>query len=496
VKDDAPQPQYRDEVGELIAGYVVGVSGTLDARAERSAKAALIDSIAVAIAALRHPAAQNARKHAYRFPANGQGCVIWGTPRRAAPELAALTNGVLLRCHDYNDFFVGRRNSGHSSDMLSAVIAAAEWTDAPGKKLLSAVALGYEVVGAAFDAFSTAPGGWDYTNLTALGATAAIARVLGLNADQTREALGMTVTPHFASDEIESGELNARGDLSMWKRFNGADAVRNSLQACLLAQVGVEAAVRPFVGKCGFVQKMNMKDDPVPVLRERLDPKLPLARVSEAFMKRWPVGSVAQSAIRAAIDARSQIKDLSAIRQIRVFAEEGAYDHLVKIRQDPWNPISRETADHSLPYIVAAAVLDGTIGVASFTPKTVLKPQRQAFLKKVVCAPAPELGSHAMGKHKRVEMGYLSRVEIELDDGSVVHGDARPFPGHHKNPFSDADLDDKLRENVEPIAGAQRTERLRRLLWSLDKMKSTRELTKLLALGGRTDIDSARVRER
>jgi len=149
-----------------------------------------------------------------------------------------------------------------------------------------------------------------------------------------------------------------------------------------------------------------------------------------------------------------------------------------------------------LPYIVAAAVLDGTIGVASFTPKTVLKPQRQAFLKKVVCAPAPELGSHAMGKHKRVEMGYLSRVEIELDDGSVVHGDARPFPGHHKNPFSDADLDDKLRENVEPIAGAQRTERLRRLLWSLDKMKSTRELTKLLALGGRTDIDSARVRER
>ena len=213
-------------------------------------------------------------------------------------------------------------------------------------------------------------------------------------------------------------------------------------------------------------------------------------------MKRWPVGSVAQSAIRAAIDARSQIKDLSAIRQIRVFAEEGAYDHLVKIRQDPWNPISRETADHSLPYIVAAAVLDGTIGVASFTPKTVLKPQRQAFLKKVVCAPAPELGSHAMGKHKRVEMGYLSRVEIELDDGSVVHGDARPFPGHHKNPFSDADLDDKLRENVEPIAGAQRTERLRRLLWSLDKMKSTRELTKLLAFGGRIDIDSARVRER
>jgi len=492
----ANNQQYRDEVAELIAHYVVAVSDKLSERAEHAAKAALIDSIAVSIAALRHPAAQNARRHAYRFPANATGCVIWGTQKRAAPELAALTNGVLLRCHDYNDFFVGRRNSGHSSDILSGVIAAAEWTNAPGKKLLSAVAIGYEMVGAAFDAFSTAPGGWDYTNLSALGATAAIARLLNLNADQTREALGMTVVPHFASDEIESGELNKRGDLSMWKRFNGSDAVRNSLQACLLAQVGVEAAVRPFVGKCGFIQKMNMKDDPVPVLRERLNPRLPLSRVSDAFMKRWPVGSVAQSAIQAAIQARSQIKDVSKIKHIRVFAEEGAYDHLVKIRQDPWNPISRETADHSLPYIVAAAVLDGTITVNSFSPKVVLDPARQAFIKKVTCTPALELGSHAMGKHKRVEMGYLSRIEIELNDGTVVQGDARPFPGHHKNPFSDADLNEKLRDNVEPIAGAQRAARLASRLWSLDKVKSTRELTKLLAFSSKIDIDSARVRER
>src|SRR5204862_7211636 len=123
------------------------------------------------------------------------------------------------------------------------------------------------------------------------------ARVLSPDGDQPRDAMGLTAITPSASDEIESGELNRRGDLSMWKRFNGADAVRNSLQACLLAQVGVEAAVRPFVGKCGFMQKMNMQDDPVPVLRERLNPRIPLGRVSEAFMKRWPVGSVAQSAI-------------------------------------------------------------------------------------------------------------------------------------------------------------------------------------------------------
>src|SRR5258708_22904809 len=125
--------------------------------------------------------------------------------------------------------------------------------------------------------------------------------------------MGMTAIPHFASDEIESGELNLRGDLSMWKRFNGADAVRNSLQACLLAQVGVEAAVRPFAGKCGFIQKMNMKDDAVPLPRERLNPRIPPRTGNQAFMKRCPVASRAQSAIQAAIQARSRIKGLSRV---------------------------------------------------------------------------------------------------------------------------------------------------------------------------------------
>jgi len=370
-----------DEIAALIAGYTAKVSENLDQRMQRAAKAALVDSIAVAMGALAHPAAQAARRHAYRFAVGEAGCLIWGSTKRTTPDIAALTNGVLLRCYDYNDFFVGQRNSGHASDMVSGVVAAAEWADVSGPKLLSALAIGYEAVGAVYDAFSTAPGGWDYTNLTAIGTTCAIARTLGLDAQQTQEALAMTVVPHFASDEIESGDLNRRGDLTMWKRFNGSDAVRNALQACLLASVGVEGAVKPFVGKLGFIAKLaNKADDCVPVLRARLDAERPLSRVAETYMKRWPVGSLAQSAIQAALQAREQVGDLSQIKQVRVFAEEGAYDHLVRIRKDPWNPISRETADHSLPYIVAAAVLDGHVRTDSFEPRRVLEPAQHAAL--------------------------------------------------------------------------------------------------------------------
>jgi len=482
-----------DEVAALIATYTANVADRLDQRIERAAKAALIDSIAVAVGALKHPAAQAARRHAYRFPVGENGCLIWGSATRTTPDLAALTNGVLLRCYDYNDFFVGQRNSGHASDMVSGVVAAAEWANVSGAKLLSALAVGYEVVGAVYDAFSTAPGGWDYTNLTAIGATCAIGKILDLDAQQMQEALAMTVVPHFACDEIESGDLNRRGDLTMWKRFNGSDAVRNALQACLLASVGVEGAVRPFVGKQGFIQKLaNKPDDCIPVLRQRLVPERPLTRIAEAYMKRWPVGSLAQSAIQAALAAREKAGDVAQVKQVRVFAEEGAYDHLVRIRTAPWEPISRETADHSLPYIVAAAVLDGYVRTDSFEPSRVLDPARQRFLKeRVVVNCEPELGTLAGGKLKRAQAGYLSRVEIEMTDGRIIHGAAAPPPGHPKNPFSDTDLAAKLSENVAPLAGAEQTKKLEQKLFSIERMGSVRELTSLLILDKGAAIDSA-----
>lgn len=481
MSDSAETNAYRDEIAELLADYTVGVSGKLSAPIQHAAKRALGDSIAVALGALAHPAFKAAGRHAARFPVpNGQ--VVWGTTLRTTPDIAALANGVLLRCYDYNDFFVGRRNSGHPSDMVSGLVVAAEWAGASGEELLSALAVGYEMVGAMFDAFSTAPGGWDYTNLTAVGAASAIARVLKLDADQTREALAMTVVPHFASDEVESCELNRRGDLTMWKRFNGSDSVRNALQACLLASVGVEGAVRPFTGKQGFVAKLKTADDPLPELRERLSIAKPLSRIADTYMKLWPVGSMAQSAIRAALEARAQIADIGRIKQVRVFAEEGAYQHFVTMRQDPWCPISRETADHSMPYIVGAAVLDGQIGIESFDLNRVLDPFRQAFVRdKVVVAPAPELGTLAGGKLKRAEAGYLSRVEIETVDGFVAHGAAKPFPGHPKAPFSDTDLEQKVRANAALFAEPALVDRIVAALRTFEQVDHVAEFTSLLA---------------
>jgi 2-methylcitrate dehydratase len=164
----------------------------------------------------------------------------------------------------------------------------------------------------------------------------------------------------------------------------------------------------------------------------------------------------------------------------------------VKIRNDPWHPISRETADHSLPYIAAAAVLDGYVRTDSFDPARVLDPARQRFLNdKVVVNADPALGTLAGGKLKRAQAGYLSRVEIEMTDGKTAHGDAAPFPGHPKNPYSDDDLAEKLRENMRPFAGEPATEKLVAFLASIERSANVRDLTALLAFDASAIIDRA-----
>jgi 2-methylcitrate dehydratase len=476
-----------DEVAAALAAYAAETDDTLSADAMQAAKRALFDAVAVATGAFRHRAAQAARRYAYRFPAGSEGCAIWGTTRRTSPEAATLVNGVLLRCYDYNDLYVGKRSAAHPSDIIAGLIAVAEWTDAPGRKLLSAIALGYEITLDLLDNLAMAPGGWDYANITALGATCAVARIMGLNREQIREALAITAIPHFASDEIESGDLNRFGDLTMWKRFNGGDAIRHAVYACTLAASGVEGVVRPFTGKLGMLAKLRSNDNnPLPYFRERLAEKRPLARVGQVTMKRWPVGSRAQSAIQAALAARAKLKDVAQIKEVRIATDPSAFEHLVRSRQDPWHPISRETADHSLPYIVATAVLDGYVRTESFTPLRVLDSARQSFVQKIkVTSDASKpAGTDVAQGYAAV---YVTRVEIETMDGSTVTGEADIPPGHPANRFTEAELEAKLRDGAGLDLDVGR---LARVLWSVDGLVSVRELTPLFAVSANRNIDT------
>lgn len=480
-------PSHHDSTLAALAAFACNTPLALDAATAQAAKSALMDCLAVALGALRHRAAQAARRYARNAPV-AAGATLWGSGERVSAEAATMVNGVPLRGYDYNDLYIGR-SGGHPSDIIPGAIALAQWRGLSGQQLLSAIALGYEAQLSLFDCLSLHANGWDYPVVTGIGATCGYARLLGLSEAQTREALAITAISHFVSDEVESGELNARGDLTMWKRFNASNAARTAVSACLLAEAGVEGAVRPFEGKTAFFSKLGLANADVPSLLDRLGKIKQLSRVGDVTFKRWPVGSRAQSAIQAALEARAALVaaggDPWELKHIRVLADAEVYEHLVGCRAAPFHPVSRETADHSLPYVVTAAVLDGQVKTDAFSEARVLEKKRLDILAgKVKAEPSKDLSKGAAA-------GFLSRVEITDATGKIFIGEAKAPPGHRLQPFGSTDFEQKLRENVEPLFGGAAAARIVQEVWSLDAAAKIDGLCAQLVLGDARSIDGA-----
>ena len=463
-----------DEFIEILSGLLTSVDTRLDDGGSRAAERIVLDTLAVSLGALGHPAARVAQRYAALHPA-AEGASVWGTGLRATPEIATLVNGVPLRGYDYNDLYIGAATGGHPSDVVPGLIAIAEVTGSSGPELLVSIALAYEVILELFDTVPMKLGGWDYVNLTAVGATCALARLMKLDATETRAALSITMSSHMASNEVESSELNSRGDLTMWKRFNGSNAVKQAIFACTLARCGAEGIVRPFTGKLGFIGRLNVDADQVVAsLQSSLGRSRPLGRVGETTFKRWPVGSRAQCAIKAALEASSKVERRHEVRHLTVHVDPDAYHHLVAVRQDPWRPTTRETADHSLPYIVAAAFLDGTLGVNSFDPARVLDPAITGFLKNKMHVHATQF---EVGGAKG---GFPCRIEVETDDAELVITEVLSPPGHPRNRFNDDDFEEKFMSNVGPILGDERAASLMDAVWRLHGEADVRQLTERL----------------
>ena len=461
-----------DKLQTALAVFATGVDGTLNAKATHAAKRALVDALAVSLGALPHPPAQLSRKYALHSQV-ARGATVWGTGETVTAETATLVNGVPLRGYDYNDFYFGKA-AGHPSDIIPGLLALAEWRGYTGSEVLTALAIGYDVCISLFDTFDIDSNGWDYPMLVTIAGTCAFARLIGLSTAQTREALAIAVVSNYVSDESESHELNARGDLTMWKRYNGSDAIRQAVYACLLAEVGVEGVVRPFEGRSGLLAKIKTPEADIQKLIERLDPTRPLARVAEVRYKRWPVGSRGQSAIQSALNLAGQVKDMQAVQAVTIYTDEMVYDHLVRRRDAPWDPISRETADHSLPYIVTAALLEGQIKLESFDVERVMDPARQRFLKekvKVEIDPALCLGAAG---------GFVTRVELTDADGKVRKGTAKAHPGHPLQPLEDADFEAKFFENVDPIFGHAHSQLVLEAVWKFEGLSTVDPLVVLL----------------
>lgn len=413
-------------IAEKVADFVTSIRyKDLGEDVVREVKRRVLDSIGVMFGAYREIVPQIAIRSASRFESK-YGSRIFGTGTMVATDWAAFANGVLVRYLDFNDTYLSRE-ALHPSDMIAGLLAVAEYENSSGRELVEAIVAAYEVACWLADSVSLRDKGYDHVACIAFGAAAGASKLLGLDVERTVQSLNIAGVTAAALRQTRAGEL------SMWKGCAAANATRHGIFSALLARDGMTGPSPIFEGEMGFIRV---------VAKEFKDAPLPLGgrdfRLLRTHIKRWPVEYHSMSAVDAVMELRRahdfEIEDVTSI-DVKTFTV--SYTIIAK---DPekWAPKTRETADHSLPFIVTRALLDGRIWLDSFKEEKIRDERVLELLKRVrveVDQKYDELYPRAVP----------NKVELTLKDGVKMSSEVLYPKGHCDNPLTKEELLEKFR---------------------------------------------------
>ena len=449
-------------LAERLAAYAHGLRyDDLDADTIERVKAHVIDTIGCAIAAFDERPVRICREVALA-PGSGLSTII-GTNRRTTPDLASFANGAALRYYDLNDVYVGRF-SGHPSDHIAAALAVAEAERASAAELITAIVLAYEINCRLIDAFDITSRGWDVPVFSLPAVALAAGRLMKLAPDALTHAVNLALNDH-----IPMGQTRAQG-LSDWKGMADGEAARNAVFAAMLARGGLTGPAPIFEGRLGFFKLIS---GPADVDVDSFGRRGIPFRIHQCGMKAYPVVVYAQTTVAAAVALASEIGDLHRIAAIEIGTVRRGYQ---QAGSDPekWTPQTRETADHSLPYIAARAMLDGRIDNDSYAAEKLRDP-RFAFMGKIT---VKEEAAFATPRGNAPP----TRITATLEDGRRVVREVDSTPGFPGQPMSRADVERKFRSNVGRRWPPERTDANLNALWALDQTEDLRSLLGKLSL--------------
>jgi 2-methylcitrate dehydratase len=450
-----------------LAEYACGLTfDRLSAAAVHETKRRFIDSIATAVGAMDSDAATIARRCALSFKSEPAiGLFGGGT---STVEWATFVNGLLIRYLDFNDTYLSKEPA-HPSDNLAAVLSVGDLVKSPGKALITAAVLAYEIQCRLCDACSLRKQGVDHVTYGALSSAAAACKLLALDARRTTHALGIAGVCNVALRQTRAGEL------SMWKGCAFANAARNGVFAALLASEGLTGPAPLFEGELGFMNLVTREKFTVAPFGQSGDgPEVPFM-INSTYIKFWPAEYHSQSAIDAAFQLRQEIgpHDLGRIKSIDIHTFEASYNIIGKY-PEAWAPRTRETADHSLPYCTAVALLDGAVGLKQFDPERFTAPDVVALTAKVKVHLDDALTP-------RYPKGIPNRIVVTMDDGRTFAREVEFPRGHAMNPMTDEEVESKFRGMVEPRYGKEKADRILAACWELEELKQAGDLIRLVA---------------
>ena len=425
------------------------------------AKRFLLDSVGCALGGYQQHDVVIALEVLDEVAGPGKATVI-GTGRSMDAVSASLANALMIRCMDYNDIY-WKQDPSHPSDIFPAAMACCERAGGDGRELIVGLVLGHEfemrLCEAAFPGIRER--GWHHATLTAFVSPIVAARMLHLDCSKMQHAIGIS-----ASARATLGAVTA-GKLTMMKNTVDPLATQSGVFAALLAEKGYTGPEHVIDGKEGLVHcfgpewKLN-------ILTDGLGESW---RITQCGMKAFPTEALTHTPISATL-ALVKDNDLKPDDVAKVHIRTTARGADILSDASKYDPHTKETADHSLPYVIAAAIAERQVTPLQFTMEKILDPTIRAQLNKIVVVADPEIEKVFPALQRVV-------VTVQTTDGREFSKQLDYPKGDPRNPLTDKEVEEKFEALAEPVMTPAARRRAMDAIWNLDKQASVTDLMKL-----------------
>ncbi|MCH8876032.1 MAG: MmgE/PrpD family protein [Chloroflexi bacterium] len=451
-------------ISHQMAEFAHGLRyGDIPAEATYEAKRFLLDSVGCALAAVRNEDMRAMHRFTEKLGGTEQATVI-GSGLRTNALNAALMNCLLVRALDYNDIY-WVQDPSHPSDLIGVALAVAEANQKSTAEALTAIVIAYELEMRWCHAAQ--PGvrevGWHHASLTQFVSPLVAGRLYDLDPDQMVAAVGISGSSHFTLGGVVAGHL------TNMKITADPLAAQAGVQAALMAREGTGGPVEVIEGKEGLIEVLSNVEWSPEELTKELGSTFLITRCS---YKAFPTEALTHQPISAALMvcrehgiSHDQVAELlveTTTRGADILSDASKYD-----------PKTKETADHSLPYVIAAAVVDGNVLPESFSDEKLKDPRIRELLAKIKVVSDPEI-DELFPRIKR------ARVTITTTDGQSYTAQTDVAKGDPADPMSDEDIVAKFRANARGVISSGRMDEVIEATWRLDSLANMREYMELL----------------
>lgn len=420
--------------------------------AVEAAKARILDSIGVAMAAFLADPVRISRRMVSPV-SEGPIARLFGTLTPTSPERATFVNGAMVRYLDMNDAYV-RAGVSHPSDAIAGLISTAEAEGASGKELIAATAIAYEIQCRLADVVPNESHGWDQPFSILQGTALGAGKLLRLTKRELYQALSIGLISNVALNQTRTGTL------SMWKGLSGANAARQGVFAAYLAREGMTGAQDPIEGVMGaWNQLMGGKSFTIPI--PKTFDKYKFA-VQQTDMKAFPIRYGCHVPVYTALALRKKIDDIVDIQSLKIDTYTQAFGRWIGVPEF-WKPVTRESADHSLPFCVAVALIDGDITPATFENKRYLDQDVISLMSKVTIELNDKFTAVAPEEKN-------CRLTAALSFGRKASASQRHTQEHSERSVPKRQVEDKFRKISAGILSEDSQDRLIKTVWNLDEM--------------------------